>query len=69
LAIVAMFNPDATPELAFLRPEDPALPAASFAIRSDEKSLISGNIGDGAAGARKRPRQCDGGAGRLILGG
>jgi hypothetical protein len=53
LAIVAMFNPAVTPELAFLRPEDPTLPAGSFAIRSDEKSLIFGNIGQCTAGMRK----------------
>jgi hypothetical protein len=53
LAIVAMFNPAATPELAFRRPEDPTLPAEPFAIRSGEKSLISGNIGHCAAGAQK----------------
>jgi hypothetical protein len=46
LAIVAMFNSAATPELAFRRPEDPTLPAGSFVIRSDEKSLIFGNIGN-----------------------
>jgi hypothetical protein len=45
LAIVAMFNPVATPELAFLTRERATLPAGPFAIRSDEKSLISGNIG------------------------
>jgi hypothetical protein len=48
-----MFNPDATPELAFRRPEDPTLPAGSFAIRSGEKSLIFGNIGNCAAGMQK----------------
>ena len=53
LAIVSMFNPAATPELAFRRPKDPTLPAGSFVIRSDEKSLIFGNIGNCAAGARK----------------
>jgi hypothetical protein len=47
-----MFNPAATPELAFVRPDDLSLPAGSSAIRSGEKSLIFGNIGDCATGAR-----------------
>jgi hypothetical protein len=62
-----MFNPAATPELAFVRPDDLSLPAVSSAIRSGEKSLIFGNIGDCATGARNPVPSARGRAGRSSL--